>query len=152
MIRKPASFMTSICDERGQELLYAGIPITDVSTNPTKCPCVRIFIIVIFYNLSVIYLFLFSVWWNTVIVSWQLFWWSHFSDMFTWIIVLYLLWWTVLCRLNCILYFYFKVYSFVADVLTDWYRLRASLVQAAQDYMLTQLFVFNTISIVDLYK
>lgn len=25
LIRKPASFMTSICDERGQELLYAGI-------------------------------------------------------------------------------------------------------------------------------
>lgn len=30
LIRKPASFMTSICDERGQELLYAGIPITDI--------------------------------------------------------------------------------------------------------------------------
>ncbi len=30
MIRKPASFMTSICDERGQELLYAGMPITAV--------------------------------------------------------------------------------------------------------------------------
>lgn len=30
LIRKPASFMTSICDERGQELLYAGIPITTV--------------------------------------------------------------------------------------------------------------------------
>lgn len=30
LIRKPASFMTSICDERGQELLYAGIPITKV--------------------------------------------------------------------------------------------------------------------------
>lgn len=30
LIRKPASFMTSICDERGQELLYAGTPITDV--------------------------------------------------------------------------------------------------------------------------
>ena len=30
LIRKPASFMTSICDERGQELLYAGIPITEV--------------------------------------------------------------------------------------------------------------------------
>lgn len=25
LIRKPASFMTSICDERGQELLYAGM-------------------------------------------------------------------------------------------------------------------------------
>lgn len=25
LIRKPASFMTSICDERGQELIYAGI-------------------------------------------------------------------------------------------------------------------------------
>lgn len=24
LIRKPASFMTSICDERGQELIYAG--------------------------------------------------------------------------------------------------------------------------------
>ncbi|XP_064647409.1 ATP-citrate synthase-like isoform X1 [Lineus longissimus] len=30
IIRKPASFMTSICDERGQELLYAGMPITEV--------------------------------------------------------------------------------------------------------------------------
>lgn len=30
LIRKPASFMTSICDERGQELVYAGIPITQV--------------------------------------------------------------------------------------------------------------------------
>lgn len=30
LIRKPASFMTSICDERGQELLYAGIPISKV--------------------------------------------------------------------------------------------------------------------------
>ncbi|XP_065324928.1 ATP-citrate synthase-like isoform X2 [Gordionus sp. m RMFG-2023] len=30
LIRKPASFMTSICDERGQELLYAGMPITRI--------------------------------------------------------------------------------------------------------------------------
>lgn len=30
LIRKPASFMTSICDERGSELLYAGVPITEV--------------------------------------------------------------------------------------------------------------------------
>ncbi|BES99753.1 unnamed protein product [Nesidiocoris tenuis] len=30
LIRKPASFMTSICDERGQELQYAGMPISDV--------------------------------------------------------------------------------------------------------------------------
>lgn len=30
LIRKPASFMTSICDERGQELVYAGMPITEV--------------------------------------------------------------------------------------------------------------------------
>ncbi len=30
LIRKPASFMTSICDERGNELLYAGMPITEV--------------------------------------------------------------------------------------------------------------------------
>ncbi|KAB7494147.1 ATP-citrate synthase [Armadillidium nasatum] len=30
LIRKPASFMTSISDERGQELLYAGIPISAV--------------------------------------------------------------------------------------------------------------------------
>eukprot|EP01137_Pigoraptor_chileana_P036094 Opistho-2@31091 len=28
LIRKPASFVTSICDERGEELLYAGVPIT----------------------------------------------------------------------------------------------------------------------------
>ena len=30
LIRKPASFMTSICDERGPDLLYAGVPITSV--------------------------------------------------------------------------------------------------------------------------
>ncbi|KAF6724986.1 ATP-citrate synthase [Oryzias melastigma] len=30
LIRKPASFMTSICDERGQELIYAGMGITEV--------------------------------------------------------------------------------------------------------------------------
>ena len=30
LIRKPASFMSSICDERGEELLYAGMPISDV--------------------------------------------------------------------------------------------------------------------------
>jgi len=30
LIRKPASFMTTICDERGQDVLYAGMPITDV--------------------------------------------------------------------------------------------------------------------------
>lgn len=30
LIRKPASFMTSICDERGQELLYAGVPISEI--------------------------------------------------------------------------------------------------------------------------
>nr|CDJ80457.1 CoA-binding and ATP-citrate lyase succinyl-CoA ligase domain containing protein [Haemonchus contortus] len=30
LIRKPASFMTSICDERGEELNYAGVPITKV--------------------------------------------------------------------------------------------------------------------------
>lgn len=30
LIRKPASFMTSICDERGQELNYAGMPISSV--------------------------------------------------------------------------------------------------------------------------
>ena len=28
--RKPASFITSISDELGQELLYAGIPISEV--------------------------------------------------------------------------------------------------------------------------
>ena len=33
LIRKPASFMSSICDDRGQELLYAGIPITQVITD-----------------------------------------------------------------------------------------------------------------------
>jgi len=30
LIRKPASFMSSICDDRGQELLYAGMPISEV--------------------------------------------------------------------------------------------------------------------------
>ena len=43
LIRKPASFMSSICDERGQELLYAGMPITDVfqvfSRNREHCRC-----------------------------------------------------------------------------------------------------------------
>lgn len=30
LIRKPAAFMSSICDERGEELLYAGTPISNV--------------------------------------------------------------------------------------------------------------------------
>lgn len=30
LIRKPASFVSTICDERGQELLYAGMPISKV--------------------------------------------------------------------------------------------------------------------------
>ena len=30
LIRKPAAFMSSISDERGEELLYAGMPISDV--------------------------------------------------------------------------------------------------------------------------
>jgi ATP citrate (pro-S)-lyase len=30
LIRKPAAFLSSICDERGEELLYAGMPISDV--------------------------------------------------------------------------------------------------------------------------
>lgn len=30
LIRKPANFMTTISDERGEELLYAGMPISDV--------------------------------------------------------------------------------------------------------------------------
>lgn len=30
LIRKSAAFMSSICDERGEELLYAGMPITSV--------------------------------------------------------------------------------------------------------------------------
>jgi ATP citrate (pro-S)-lyase len=30
LIRKPAAFISSICDERGEELLYAGMPISDV--------------------------------------------------------------------------------------------------------------------------
>jgi ATP citrate (pro-S)-lyase len=30
LIRKPATVMSSICDERGEELLYAGMPISDV--------------------------------------------------------------------------------------------------------------------------
>lgn len=36
LIRKPASFMTSVSDERGQELLYAGMPISEVSTSPAS--------------------------------------------------------------------------------------------------------------------
>lgn len=30
LVRKPANFMTSMSDERGEELLYAGMPISDV--------------------------------------------------------------------------------------------------------------------------
>ena len=30
LIRKPSSFISAICDERGQELLYAGTKISDV--------------------------------------------------------------------------------------------------------------------------
>jgi len=30
LVRKPASFISTICDDRGQELLYAGIPISQV--------------------------------------------------------------------------------------------------------------------------
>jgi len=30
LIRKPSSFISTICDERGQELLYAGVPVQDV--------------------------------------------------------------------------------------------------------------------------
>ena len=30
LIRKPSSFISAICDERGQELLYAGMKISDV--------------------------------------------------------------------------------------------------------------------------
>lgn len=30
LIRKPASFVSTICDDRGQELLYAGMPISKV--------------------------------------------------------------------------------------------------------------------------
>ncbi|ERE84402.1 ATP-citrate synthase-like protein [Cricetulus griseus] len=30
LIRNPGSFITSICDEQGQELIYAGMPITEV--------------------------------------------------------------------------------------------------------------------------
>jgi ATP citrate (pro-S)-lyase len=30
LVRKPASFISTICDDRGQELTYAGVPITEV--------------------------------------------------------------------------------------------------------------------------
>ena len=30
LVRKPASFISTICDDRGQELLYAGVPISDI--------------------------------------------------------------------------------------------------------------------------
>ena len=30
LIRKPAQFVSTICDDRGEELLYAGMPITSV--------------------------------------------------------------------------------------------------------------------------
>ena len=30
LIRKPSSFISTICDDRGEELLYAGIPVSKV--------------------------------------------------------------------------------------------------------------------------
>lgn len=33
LIRKPAQFVSTICDDRGQELLYAGMPISSVFKN-----------------------------------------------------------------------------------------------------------------------
>ncbi len=30
LIRKPASFISTICDDRGQELLYAGMAISEI--------------------------------------------------------------------------------------------------------------------------
>jgi len=30
LIRKPSNFVTSISDERGEELLYSGVPISSV--------------------------------------------------------------------------------------------------------------------------
>ena len=41
LIRKPSSFMTSICDERGEELLYAGMPISDVFKVPLRAVAIR---------------------------------------------------------------------------------------------------------------
>ena len=32
MVRKPAEFVSSISDDRGEELLYAGVPISKAST------------------------------------------------------------------------------------------------------------------------
>ena len=42
LIRKPASVMSSICDERGEELLYAGMPISDVFK--VYCVCTSVFL------------------------------------------------------------------------------------------------------------
>ena len=46
LVRKPASIMSSISDERGEELLYAGMPISDVfkvcvCVCVCVCACVR---------------------------------------------------------------------------------------------------------------
>ena len=44
LVRKPASIMSSISDERGEELLYAGMPISDVfkvCMRACVCVCVR---------------------------------------------------------------------------------------------------------------
>ena len=41
LVRKPASIMSSISDERGEELLYAGMPISDVF-KVCVCACVRV--------------------------------------------------------------------------------------------------------------
>ena len=37
LIRKPAAFISTISDDRGQELLYAGMPISDVSIQLGPC-------------------------------------------------------------------------------------------------------------------
>ena len=45
LVRKPASIMSSISDERGEELLYAGMPISDVfkvCVCVCVCACVRV--------------------------------------------------------------------------------------------------------------
>lgn len=39
LIRKPASFISTISDERGSELLYAGMRISDVFKEDVSCVC-----------------------------------------------------------------------------------------------------------------
>ena len=52
LIRKPASFISAICDERGQELTYAGMKISDVFKVRCRDPSTNSFYVILetYYN------------------------------------------------------------------------------------------------------